>query len=224
MSMLASRFKVSHPLQVIPTATWFCHSIWHFIRKNLRQIFSDILFWHFILFSFSLLCHFIFAFSLASILTSSPASLLASFLTTHSDILLILYGILSDILLLAFFVALYVAFYVIFYAILVLSHPFVFTLSLNSILPDLNQEHQISPSSLGPVVPTKIWSSGLGSGSVYWDLGSAVTSSIAHWDLKLAVEVRQVPIEIGWVEKGMRKEGRKEGRQEGTQSNNSDET
>jgi hypothetical protein len=44
------------------------------------------------------------------------------------------------------------------HSILVLSHPFVFTFSLNSILPDLNQEHQISPGSLGPVVPTKIWS------------------------------------------------------------------
>ena len=215
--MLASRFRVSHPLRVIPTATWFCHSIWHFIRKYVRHIFSDILFWHFILFSYILLCHFIFAFYLASILTSSPASFLASILTIHSDILTILSGILSDILL--WHSLSHSMSHSMSHSILVLSHPFVFTFSLNSILPDLNQEHQISPGSLGPVVPTKIWISGLGSGSVYWDLGFAVRSSSAHWDLKLAVEVRQVPIEICWGP-GRNEEGRKEGRQ----SNNRDET
>ena len=111
----------------------------------------------------------------------------------------------------AFFVAFYVPFYVTFYSGSL--SPFVFTFSLNSILPDLNQEHQISPGSLGPVVPTKIWSSGLGSGSVYWDLGFAVRSSSAHWDLKLAVEVRQVPIEICWGPR-RKEEGRKEVRKE----------
>ena len=106
---------------------------------------------------------------------------LASILTFYSDILSgihsgILSGIYSSILFLASILAFYLA-------------------SILTFSPTWHCWTSTASARSQWAVPTKIWSSQLGSSSAHWDLALAV--EVRQWALELAAEVRQCPSTSG---------------------------